>query len=263
MGQALTMTASRYSLGTTIVPSSARLNRAISSRRSASSAVATGVADGLERLQRRAVVAAPVVDVRLRRAVAERVVALLDADLGDRLAEQLVEPLLGAPLDRRAQAGRRRHVRADRLEQLADEAVRRVGDEPDPAARPGDPDELVRGPLLVRREHRPEDRAHDVEAAVVERQRLGVALDELGVEALGLGAPTGPVEQGRDVVDADDLAAAPRGCEGGVAAARSRRRARARSSGRRGPRSAAPTRSGSASRSCGSRRSTRSPAGAA
>ena len=54
---------------------------------------------------------------------------------------------------------------------------------------------------------------------VVERQRLRVALEEVGVQALGLGAPARPLEQGRDVVEADDRAAAPRRGQGGVAAA--------------------------------------------
>ena len=75
------------------------------------------------------------------------------------VAEQLAEAVLGAPLDRRAQPGRRRDVRADRLEQLADEALGRVRDEADPAAGPGDAGELARGLLLVRREHRAEDGA--------------------------------------------------------------------------------------------------------
>ena len=63
-----------------------------------------------------------------------------------------------------------------------------MGDEADPAAGAGDANELARGLLLVRREHRAEDRADDVELAVVERQGLGVALEELGVEALGVAA---------------------------------------------------------------------------
>ena len=81
-------------------------------------------------------------------------------------------------------------------------------------------DELARGPFLVRREHRAEDRADDVEAAVVEGQVLRVALDEIGGDALGLGAPTRPLQEGRDVVDADDLGATTGGGQRGVAAAR-------------------------------------------
>src|SRR6185369_4271170 len=94
------------------------------------------------------------------------------------------------------------------LEELADEALRRPRGETDPAAWASHPDQLARGLLLVRREHRPEDRAHDVELAVRERQRLGIALDELGIEALRVAPATGPVEKRGDVVDADDLAPA-------------------------------------------------------
>ena len=50
---------------------------------------ATGLADGLEALHGRAVVAPPILEVRPRRAVAEGVVPLLDPDLGDRVAEEL------------------------------------------------------------------------------------------------------------------------------------------------------------------------------
>ena len=83
----------------------------------------------------------------------------------------------------------------------------------------GDAGELAGRPLLVRREHRAEDRADDIEAAVLERQRLGVAFDELDREALGIGAPAGALEQARNVVDADDVAAPPGGGQGGIAAA--------------------------------------------
>ncbi len=72
---------------------------------------------------------------------------------------------------------------------------------------------------VVGREHRAEDRRDGVEGAVGERQRLGVALDELDVEALGGGAPAAALEQGRHVVDADGVAAEPRRGDRGVAAA--------------------------------------------
>jgi hypothetical protein len=61
--------------------------------------------------------------------------------------------------------------------------------------------------------------ADDVELAVPERQRLRVALDELGVETLGVAPPAGPVEERRDVVDADDLATAAGRGQGRIAAA--------------------------------------------
>ena len=54
---------------------------------------------------------------------------------------------------------------------------------------------------------------------VRERQCLGVALDELDLEALGGGALAALVEQRRHVVDADGRAAEPRGRDRRVAAA--------------------------------------------
>ena len=73
--------------------------------------------------------------------------------------------------------------------------------------------------LLVRREHRPEDRAHDVEVPSSNGSASASPSQELGDEALGVGPPAGAVEERRDVVDADDLAAAAGGGERGVAAA--------------------------------------------
>ena len=52
-----------------------------------------------------------------------------------------------------------------------------------------------------------------------ERERLGVSLQQLDVEALGGRAPAAPLEQGRHVVDADGGAAEPRRRDRGVAAA--------------------------------------------
>jgi hypothetical protein len=98
--------------------------------------VPAGLADSLERLERRTVIAAPVLDICRRRRIAPDDVALLDADVIDASAEQLAETFLGAPLDRRAEARRRWDVAGDDLEQAADEPVRRVRDEPDaPAGR--------------------------------------------------------------------------------------------------------------------------------
>ena len=101
--------------------------------------VSTGVADGLEGLERRAVEPRASTSTKACRRArrGRRSARFYGAELGDRVAEQLAQPRLGAPLDRRAQTRRRRDVRPDRLEQLADEALRRVGDEPDPAARAG------------------------------------------------------------------------------------------------------------------------------
>ena len=177
-GQRRTMTVSRYSLGTTIVPSSARLNRRDELDDVGLERAAPGLADRLERLEGRAVVPPPVVDERLGRALAEDVVRFARAELGDRRRRtaRAAGPRCptGSASARPAGGGT---CRAIDLEQLADEARRACGHEADPAAGAGDARELGRGPLLVRREHRAEDRAHDVEAGVRERERLGVALD--------------------------------------------------------------------------------------
>ena len=95
----------------------------------------------------------------------------------------------------------------------------RVGDEPDPAGGPADPDKLVRCLDLVRSEHRTEHGRDDVEARVVEGQGLRVSFDVVGDEALRGWSPPRPVEQRRDVVDTDDRAAAPSHGHRGVAAA--------------------------------------------
>jgi hypothetical protein len=109
-------------------------------------------------------------------------------------------------------------VGPDDLDELADEALGRVCHESDPATRPAHAEELARRLLLVRREHGPEDRAHDVEVGVGDGQPLGVAFDEGHFDALGHGPPAGPLEQRGDVVDADDRAAASGRGQRGVAA---------------------------------------------
>ena len=91
-------------------------------------------------------------------------------------------------------------------------------DAADPSAGPADACQLACRLLLVRREHRPEDRGHDVEAAVVERKRLRVALDEVGRHALGGGAHPSPLEERRHVIEPDDRATAPGRRERGIAA---------------------------------------------
>ena len=91
--------------------------------------------------------------------------------------------------------------------------------ESDPATRTGDAGELCGSADLVGREHRAEDRGDDVEAPIAERQRLGIGLDVVGGQALDLRSAARPVEQRRNVVDADDRAAAPRRGHRGVAAA--------------------------------------------
>ena len=145
--------------------------------------------------------------------------ALLELERGDRVAEELAEVRLGAPEHRRLHSRRGRHVRANGAEGLADEPVggpARQGDRPAGAADPG---QLGRGPAVVGGEHRPVDREHGVEGGVRERKVFRVALDELDVEVFGRGAEAAALEQRRDVVDADGLAAPPCGRDRGVAAA--------------------------------------------
>ena len=107
----------------------------------------------------------------------------------------------------------------DRAEQLADEAVGRPAREGDRAAGAADAQQLGRRLRVVGREHRAEDGRDGVEGGVRERQRLGVALEELDVEALGGRALAAALEEGRHVVDADRRAAVPGRGDGGVAAA--------------------------------------------
>ena len=107
-------------------------------------------------------------------------------------------------------AGRRRQVFADRLEQLPDEAVRRPVGEADLAAGLADAQQLGRGLVLVGREHHAEGRDHRVEAAVGERQRLGVGLLEFDRQAFGLRARAAALEQSWHIVGRDDVAPAPR-----------------------------------------------------
>ena len=73
---------------------------------------------------------------------------------------------------------------------------------------------------LFGREHRAEDRDHDVELALAEGKVGGVSLDEIDLEPLGGGTLTPALEQGGDEVDADRVApGAPRRGKGAVATA--------------------------------------------
>src|SRR5258708_16576349 len=78
---------------------------------------------GGEGLQYGPVVGSEDIEEVLGRAVAEDEGARLDADRRGLPLEQLFEARLGAPQRRRLHASRRREVPAQRLEQLADEAV--------------------------------------------------------------------------------------------------------------------------------------------
>ena len=85
--------------------------------------------------------------------------------------------VLAAPHRRRLGTGRRR--RRERLhgrEHPTDEPVRGPAQQPDGAARPGHPEQLVGRALVVRREHHAQARDHRVERGVAVRQRLRVTL---------------------------------------------------------------------------------------
>ena len=111
--------------------------------------------------------------------------------------EQLGHPRTGSPQRRRPRASRRRHVLADRLEQLPNEAVGGPIGEADLAAALADPDQFGAGTVLVGREHHAEAGDDDIEAAIGERQSFGIRLTELYAEPVGQRALTGPIEQGR------------------------------------------------------------------
>ena len=134
-------------------------------------------------------------------------------------AEQLLDPGLGAPLQRRGHAGRRRHVGADDLEHLADEPLGGPVGQADAAAGAHHAEQLGRRPLGVRREHHADGRQHDVEAGVLERQVLGVGHLGGEREPVGVRPSTGPLEQGLDVVGGGDVAAPASGGERRVAVA--------------------------------------------
>jgi len=110
-------------------------------------------------------------------------------------------------------------VLADGLEQLADEAVGCPVGKTDLSAVLADADQLGSGALLIGREHHPEGRNDDIEAAARKRQRLGVGLAKLDIEPFGSGAFTGALEQRRHIVGGYHLAPATGGGEGNVAVA--------------------------------------------
>ncbi len=173
-----------------------------------------------EGLQRRAVPEPEELDEVLGRPVPERERPLGHLERGDAVAEQLAQMCLGAPEQRRAQPGGRRHVGADRAEHLADEPIGGPAGERDGAAGAADPEQLGGGLRVIRGEHGSEDRRDGIERGVREGQLLGVALEQLHGEVLGRRALAAPLEQGRNVVDADGRAAEPGRRDRGVAAAR-------------------------------------------
>jgi hypothetical protein len=117
--------------------------------------------------------------------------------------------VLLAPPERRRRGvvGQGRHVAAHDLEQLADLTARGPVDEADQPAGPADARELLRDDLLARRELDAERGEHAVDALVIEREVLGVALDPVDGHPVFRGPPARGPEQLRGEVEADDLRA--------------------------------------------------------
>jgi len=116
-------------------------------------------------------------------------------------------------------AGRRRQVPAERLEHLADEALRRPVGQSDLAACLADAHQFGGGSILIRREHHAEGGNDHVEARVRKWKRLGIGLAEVDGERLGRGALTAALEQGRHIVGRGDVAPAARGRKRDIAVA--------------------------------------------
>src|SRR3546814_1047211 len=101
----------------------------------------------------------------LRRAIPEYEVPLGRLDGRRVRPEQFGEPRPSTPQRRRLGARRRRHVLADGLEDLADEALRRPTGKADLAAALADTNQLTRRAVLVGREPHPEGRGDRIEGA--------------------------------------------------------------------------------------------------
>ena len=124
-----------------------------------------------------------------------------------------------APLRWRRHAGGGWHVLADGFEQLADEAFRRPVGKADLSAGTAHPHHLVRRLLLVRSKHHAECRQHDIEARILERQRLGVGLAKDHRQPVGPGTLTAALEQGADIIRRHHLGEPPRRGERRIAVA--------------------------------------------
>jgi hypothetical protein len=110
-------------------------------------------------------------------------------------------------------------VLADRLEQLANEALGCPVRQADPTAGPGHTHHFGGSAVLVGTEHCAEGRNHGVEGRTRKRQVLGVGNLELDLKPFRLGAPVCARQERLDIVGACDLAPAPGGRERSVAVA--------------------------------------------
>ncbi len=142
----------------------------------------------------------------------------LELDTGAR--EQVLAVLAGPPGGRGNKTlGLRRHVPGDGLKEGSDLALRTPAAEAEAAARAQHPGRLSRSHLVTRREHDPEGRQHDIEALVVERQRLGVRLDPFNLDPGRLRIRPPRDEQLRGQIGRDDVGAAQSSGNRGVARA--------------------------------------------
>ena len=142
--------------------------------------------------------------------------ALIDVAAGPNSSRKAL-PL--APQCRRLHPGGRRQILAERLEELADEALRRPVGETDLAARPAHAHHLGRGLLLVGREHDAEGRDDRIEGVVGEGEGFRIGSAEIDLEPIGVGAFAAALEQRRYVVGRHYIAPAARRRERDIAIA--------------------------------------------
>ncbi len=169
-----------------------------------------------EGLQDRPVVRAEDVDEVRGRPVAELEVAPLRAEVGRGGAEQVHEPGLRPPGQRRREARGRRDERGDLTEEVPEEALGGPAREADPPARAHDAKQFGGGARGIRGEHDAERRERDVERRLVERQGLGVGRHETDRQTVRLGTQAALREQRRDEVGGGDVGVASCGGERGV-----------------------------------------------
>ena len=86
-------------------------------------------------------------------------------------------------------------MRADNLEKLTDETVRRPVHDPDAASPANDAQEFTCGALLVGREHDTEGGERNIEAVVLNRQVLCIGQLERHRRVFGRGPLLGALEQ--------------------------------------------------------------------
>nr|GEU28537.1 conserved hypothetical protein [Tanacetum cinerariifolium] len=134
-------------------------------------------------------------------------------------AEHGAQVLFGAPQQRRLHAGRRRHERGHGTEYLAHETGRGPVGQADTPAATHHAQHFAGRARMVGREHGAERGQRHVEAAVAERQLLGVRLAERDVESFRCRAGAAFFQQRRHVVGGRDAGEAAGGRQRCVAVA--------------------------------------------